>query len=135
MSSLILLRIVTIIGGIYETLIGIILVFLAEPFLSLLAGSIIIINYPMFHQMAGLLLITFGILMIISYFELERFYIIPLMSIFLRLGMQFVIFLNLWNMPEIMNVMIIFAVIDLVFAIVTLVLFLKVGFPIRGGNK
>ena len=135
MSSLILLRIVTIIGGIYETLIGIILVFFAEPFLSLLGGSSIIINFPMFHQMAGLLLITFGILMIISYFELERFYIIPLMSIFLRLGMQFVIFLNLWNMPEIMNVMIMFAVIDLVFAIVTLVLFLKVGFPIRGGNK
>jgi hypothetical protein len=132
---MILLRIVTIIGGIYEILIGIILVFWAEPFLNLLGASIIIINFPMFHQMAGLLLITFGILMIISFFELERFYIVPLMSVFLRLGMQFVIFLNLSNMPEIMNVMIIFAVIDIVFAIITILLFLKVGFPIRGGNK
>lgn len=135
MSSMTLLRIVTIIGGIYETLIGIILVFWAEPFLSLLGGSSITVNFPMFHQMAGLLLITFGILMIISYFELERFYIVPLMSVFLRLGMQFVIFLNLSNMPEIMNGMIVFAVIDLVFAIITILLFLKVGFPIRGGNK
>ena len=128
------IKIISIISGIYEVIFGLLLIFWIEPLLSIFGAGIPVINYPIFGQTTGLLSVIFGLLMIISFFEMETFYIIPLISIFYRIGLQFIIFLNIGAMQEIMSGLVFIAVIELIFAIITAFLFIKGGLPVRGGS-
>jgi len=80
-----------------------------------------IINFPIFNQTAGLLAIIFRVLLAISSIDIERYLLIPVVSILLRIAIQVIIFLNIPLIPEIAIGLIIFAMIDLTLEIFTII--------------
>ncbi len=131
MDNLKLLKTFTLIGGIYEILFGFLLLFFIVPLFTTLGVSNPDINFPIFNQTAGLLAIIFGILLAISSIDIERYLLIPVMSVVLRIAIQFVIFLNVPAIPEMTIGLIAFALIDLIFGILTVILIKKCGFNVR----
>ncbi|MHA1266616.1 MAG: hypothetical protein ACTSRS_15375 [Candidatus Helarchaeota archaeon] len=119
------LKWVILIGGFYEIIFGILLIFFIQPLLSILGVSNPEINFPIFNQTAGLLAITMGILLIATAFDIQRYLLIPLVSVGLRIAIQFIIFSNLTLIPEMTSGLVAFGVIDLVFGTLTLILIRK----------
>jgi len=126
-----ILKVFNLIGGIYEIIFGLIMILWIQPLLSLLGVSNPDINFPIFNQTAGLLAIIFGISLAISAVNIERYILIPILSIILRVAIQFVILPNIFVIPEMAVGLIIFAMIDLIFGIITIFLIIKIGYPIR----
>ena len=131
MDSLKIFKFIILIGGIYEIIFGLMLLFWIESLLTLLGVYFANINFPIFNQTAGLLAIIFGILLTTSSIDIERYLLIPVMSIILRFAIQFVIFSNISAIPEMTIGLIAFGIIDLVFGIITLIMLKKCGFSIR----
>ena len=119
-----------LIGGIYEICFGILMIFFIQPLLTMLGVSDPDINFPIFGQTEGLLAIIFGILLICSTIDVERYLLIPVISVVLRIAIQFVILPNIVVLPEMTVGLIAFAMIDLVFGVMTLVLMKWCNFSI-----
>jgi len=120
-----LLRWIILIGGTYEVIFGILMIFFIHPLLIMLGISNPIINFPIFNQTSGVLAITFGFLLIFSAFDIQRYLLIPIVSIGLRIAIQFVIFPNIPVIPEMAAGLAAFGVVDLVFGGITLLLIIK----------
>ena len=131
MDNLKILKWINIIGGIYEIIFGVLLIFWIQDLLKLLGVFYVNINFPIFNQTAGLLAIIFGILLITSAIDVERYLLIPIVSIILRFAIQFVIFPNIPVIPEMTIGLISFAIVDLIFGVITLIMVKKCGFSIK----
>ena len=95
MNKTFLLKILLIIGGIVEIAIGFLLLII-DPFLELLAYS----NISTFSQMAGSFLIGYGILLLYSSKDIERYLLIPLVNILIRIIMVTFTLFNITKYPE-----------------------------------
>lgn len=120
MNSERILKWIIIIGGIIEVVLGILLMFL-HPFLENSGFRTI----PIFIQLAGTLLFCFGILLIITSRDIERYVAILLVNILLRVIMIVFAILNLSDYPEFF-LMTLFAIsYDILWSIIVLVLLKK----------
>ena len=95
MNNRSLLKILLIIGGIIEILIGLFLLFI-DIFLESLGYA----NISTFSQMAGSFLIGYGILLLYSSKDTERYLIIPLINILIRIIMVSFTLINITKYPE-----------------------------------
>jgi hypothetical protein len=113
-----LLKIVIAAGGIYEILMGLVMVFFIRMFFGLL-GSDAEITLLIFPRSMGVLAITFGALMLAASFDPERLIIIPLVSIVLRILIQFPIIGGCFEIPAIALPLVGFGAFDLIFGALT----------------
>lgn len=119
MSTIKILKILLIIGGIIE--IGIGLLFFT---LDLFFEQIGLENIPIFTQMAGIFMFCYGILLIYSTRDMEKYLIIPLLNILIRVIMVIFSLLNIIEYPQFYLIFIFTIPYDLVWSILMIV-FLK----------
>ncbi len=121
-----ILKILSMIGGIYEILFGILMIFLIVPLLNLMGLNILHLDYPIFAHTAGLLAIILGLILFFSAFNVKKFLNNIIFIIILRFTIQIVIIVNIFIIPMIGIGLFLFGLIDLTFAIFT-IYFIKIS--------
>ena len=112
------LRLALIVGGGYEIIMGLVMIFLIQVFFPLL-GAPEKINYLIFPRTAGALAVCFGALLLAAARDPARYLVIPLASIVLRLVIQLPILAGCLEVPAVLFPLLGFGAFDLVFAVLT----------------
>ncbi|MFX0018452.1 MAG: hypothetical protein ACFFAK_16495 [Promethearchaeota archaeon] len=115
-----ILKILSMIGGIYEIIFGILMIFFIVPLLNLMGLNILQIEYPIFTHTAGLLAVILGLILLFSAFNIKKFLNNIIFIILLRFIIQIVIIVNIFIIPTICIGLVLFGLIDLIFAILTI---------------
>ena len=123
------LKLVSLIGGIYEIIFGFLLIFFIVPLLNLLGLNLTKLDYPIFAHTAGLLAIIIGLILSFSAYNVEKYLLNIILIIILRLIIQIVIFVNIVLIPTIGLGLLIFGLIDLIFALITIYLIKTSNLP------
>lgn len=123
------LKLVSLIGGIYEIIFGFLLIFFIVPLLNLLGLNITKLDYPIFAHTAGLLAIIIGLMLSFSAYNVEKYLLNIILIIILRLIIQIVIYVNIVLIPTIGLGLLIFGLIDLIFALITIYLIKASNLP------
>ena len=123
------LKLVSLIGGIYEIIFGVLLIFFIIPLLNLLGLNITKLDYPIFAHTAGLLAIIIGLMLSFSAYNVEKYLLNIILIIILRLIIQIVIYVNIVLIPTIGLGLLIFGLIDLIFALITIYLIKTSNLP------
>lgn len=84
--------------------------------------NIIQLDFPIFSHTAGLLAIIIGLILLFSSQNVEKFLLNIVLITILRFAIQVVIYVNIILIPTIAIGLFMFALIDLVFAIITIYL-------------
>ena len=121
-KNLKMLKILSMIGGIYEIIFGVLMIFFIVPLLNMMGLNIAQLDIPMFSHTAGLLAIIIGLILLFSSQNVEKFLLNIVLIIILRFAIQIVIYVNIFFVPTIALGLIIFAMIDFIFAIITIYL-------------
>ena len=119
------LKIISLIGGIYEISFGSLMIFFLVPLLNLLGANITQLQYPIFSQTAGLLAMILGFILLFSSLNVEKYSLNIIFIIILRFTIQIVIIVNIINIPEIAFGLFLFGLMDLIFAVITIYLMTK----------
>jgi len=122
MSSKKILKILVVLGGIVEIVIG--LLFMV---LDILFEQIGLENIPIFTQMAGSFLLCYGILLIYSARDVEKFKIIPLVNILVRIIMVIFSLINIFEYPEFLVILLFAIPYDLLWSLFMIILLKKEG--------
>ncbi|MFW9783310.1 MAG: hypothetical protein ACFFFB_13590 [Candidatus Heimdallarchaeota archaeon] len=123
-----LLKIFSLIGGIYEVTFGILMIFFIVPLLNLLGANIYYLQYPIFSQTGGLLAIILGLILICSSQNISKYIINIILITYLRFTIQIIIITNMIILPKIAIGLLSFGLMDLIFAIITIYLMIKANF-------
>lgn len=121
-KNLKMLKIFSLIGGVYEIIFGVLMIFFIVPLLNMMGLDIIQLDFPMFSHTAGLLAIIIGLILLFSSQNVEKFLLNIILITVLRFAIQIVIYVNIFLIPTIAIGLFAFAMIDLVFAIITIYL-------------
>jgi len=127
MDSIRLLKILMVIGGIVELAVGFLFFFL-DQFLTQLGFEII----PLFTQMIAAFFLCFGILLIYSRRDMEKYKIIPLVNILLRIIVISFSLINLGKYSEFLIILLFAIPYDLGWALFVLILMWKSNIIIKG---
>ena len=119
------LKIISLIGGIYEISFGSLMIFFLVPLLNLLGASITQLQYPIFSQTAGLLAMILGLILLFSSLNVEKYSLNIIFITILRFTIQIILIINIVNIPEIAFGLFLFGVMDLIFAVITIYLMTK----------
>ncbi len=114
------LEFLLIFGGIFEIVIGIILLFI-----DLVIGLINLETISTFSQMAGSFLIGYGILLIISSKDIERYKLIPLINILIRVIMVVFTLFNIIKYPQFLPITVFALIYDPIWSVCVLLLLKK----------
>jgi len=117
-------------GGIYEIGMGLVLIFFITGFFRFL-GAEKEINYLIFSRTAGTLAVCFGLLLLISARNPARYLAIILVSILLRVLIQFPILAGGLEIPNLALPLLGFGAFDLLFALLTGIALYRSGIPWR----
>lgn len=123
------LKLVSLIGGIYEIIFGFLLIFFIIPLLNLLGLNLTKLDYPIFAHTAGLLAIIIGLILSFSAYNVEKYLLNLILIVILRLIIQIVIFVNIVLIPTIGLGLLTFGLIDLIFALITIYLIKTSNLP------
>ena len=121
-----ILKILSMIGGIYEIFFGILMIFFIVPLLNLMGLNILHLDYPIFAHTAGLLAVILGLILFFSALNVKKFLNNIIFIIILRFTIQIVIIVNIFIIPMIGIGLFLFGLIDLIFAIFT-IYFIKIS--------
>ena len=121
-KNLKMLKIFSLIGGIYEIIFGVLMIFFIVPLLNMMGLNIVQLDIPMFSHTAGLLAIIIGLILLFSSQNVEKFLLNIILITILRFAIQIVIYVNIFLIPTIAIGLFMFAMIDLVFALITIYL-------------
>lgn len=121
-SSNDLIKLLLILGGIVEIIIG--LLFLV---LDIFFEQIGLENIPIFTQMAGSFIFCYGILLIYSARDVEKFIIIPLVNILVRIIMVIFSIINIFEYPEFIMILLFAIPYDLLWSLFMIILLKKKG--------
>ncbi|MFW9998590.1 MAG: hypothetical protein ACFE9Q_01635 [Candidatus Hodarchaeota archaeon] len=117
-----LLMIFSLIGGIYEILFGVLMIFFIIPLLNLLGASITQLEFPIFSQTGGLLAIILGLILSFSSQNIEKYLLNIILITILRFLIQIIIIINIVIIPEIAIGLLLFGLMDIIFALITIYL-------------
>lgn len=120
-----LLKIFSLIGGVYEILFGCLMIFLIVPLFNLLGANITQLDYPIFSQTGGLLSIFIGLFLLFSSLNIEKYILNIILITILRFTVQIVLIVNIILIPEIAIGLFLFGLMDLIFALITIYLMRK----------
>ncbi len=116
------LKIFSMIGGFYEILFGFLMILYIVPLLNMLGANITQLDYPIFHQTGGLLAIIIGLILLFSSQNVEKYLLNVILITVLRFAIQIVIIVNMILIPDIAIGLLLFGLMDLIFAIITIYL-------------
>ncbi|MFX0004014.1 MAG: hypothetical protein ACFE9C_02210 [Candidatus Hodarchaeota archaeon] len=116
------LKIFSLVGGIYEIVFGILMIFFIVPLLNLLGANITHLEYPIFSQTGGLLAIILGLILTFTSLNVEKYLLNIILITVLRFTIQIIIIFNMIVIPEISIGLLLFGLMDIIFAIITLYL-------------
>ena len=119
-----LLKWLLLIGGYFELIIGGIFIIL-HLFLDSFGVPA---GVPIFSQLAGIFFICFGILLLYSKKDIEKYIIIIKINIIFRFLVQPTVIYNFILFPDFGVLLIVTSIYDIVWAILTLVLLKKCGY-------
>ncbi|MFX1379705.1 MAG: hypothetical protein ACFFA4_11510 [Promethearchaeota archaeon] len=117
-----LLKIFSFIGGVYEIIFGLLMIFFIIPLLNLLGANITQLEFPIFSQTGGLLAIIIGLILTFSSFNVEKYLMNIILITILRFTIQIVIIFNMVIIPEISIGLLLFGLMDIIFGIITIYL-------------
>lgn len=120
-----LMKIFSLIGGAYEVLFGILMIFFIVPLLNLLGADISQLEYPIFSQTAGLLAIILGLILAFSSLNIKKYLLNIILITVLRFAIQIIIIFNIIMIPEIAIGLLLFGLMDIIFALITIYLMRK----------
>ncbi len=126
MNSHKILKILLILGGVVEIVIG--LLFMVLDFYLEQVG---LETIPIFPQMAGAFLFGYGILLVYSSSDVEKYAIISLVNILIRIIMIVFGILNLLIYPEFFIILLIVLPYDLLWSIFVFILLVKHGIILK----
>ena len=126
MNSKTAIKYFLVFGGIFEALIGILFMFI-DLFLKQLGLQ----NIPLFSQMAGAFIFGYGILLVYSSRDIEKYVIIPLINILIRIPVIIFGILSLSEVPELMVILVFALSYDSIWSIILLILILRSGIILR----
>ncbi|MCK4284809.1 MAG: hypothetical protein KAX18_01350 [Candidatus Lokiarchaeota archaeon] len=126
MNSKTAIKYLLILGGIVEVLIGILFLFL-DVFLEQLG----IQNIPIFTQMAGTFIFGYGILLLYSSRNVEKFIIIPIINILIRITMIIFGIISLSEVPEFLVILIFAFSYDSIWSLLVLISIIKSGIVLK----
>jgi len=120
-----LLKIFSLIGGIYEILFGMLMIFFIIPLLNLLGANIIQLEFPIFSQTGGLLAIIIGLILSFSSQNIEKYLLNIILITILRFVIQAIIIYNIILIPKIAIGLLLFGLMDIIFALITIYLIIN----------
>lgn len=112
-----LLKLLLLIGGILEIIIGSFLLFI-----DILIEQLGYSNISTFSQMAGSFLIGYGILLVYSSKDIERYLLIPLVNILIRIVMVIFTSINFLKYPEFLPITIFALIYDPLWSLAVILL-------------
>ncbi len=115
-------KIFSLIGGIYEIIVGILMMFFILPLLDLLGANITQLEYPIFSQTGGLSAIILGLILTFTSLNVEKYLLKIILITVLRFAIQVTIIFNMIIIPEISIGLLVFGLIDIIFAVITIYL-------------
>lgn len=113
-----LLKIVVAAGGAYELTMGLIMAFFIHRLFALM-GAQVTITPLIFPRTVAVLAMSFGLLMLAASRDPERYLLVPLASILLRILIQVPIALGIRELPTLTLPLLGFGAFDLAFAAAT----------------
>ncbi|MFW9827925.1 MAG: hypothetical protein ACFFEY_10050 [Candidatus Thorarchaeota archaeon] len=122
MSTKDLIKILLLLGGILEIIIGVLFMFL-----DLLFEEVGLENIPIFTQMAGTFLLCYGILLIYSIRDVDKFIIIPLVNILVHIIMIVFSIINSFEYLQFYIILIIAIPYDFLWSLLLIILLKKEG--------
>ena len=125
------LKVLSMIGGIYEITFGVLMIFFIVPLLNMMGLNITQLDIPMFSHTAGLLAVIIGLILLFSSQNVEKFLLNIVLIVILRFAIQIVIYVNVFLVPTIAIGLFMFAMIDLVFAVITIYLISASGLSLN----
>ena len=117
-----LLKTFSLIGGAYEVLFGVLMIFFIVPLLNLLGANIAQLEFPIFSQTGGLLAIILGLILLFSSLNIEKYLLNIILITILRFSIQILIIINMIMIPEIAIGLFLFGLMDIIFALITIYL-------------
>ena len=129
MNSHKILKIIIILGGVVEIVIG-----LSFMVLDFFLEQVGLENIPIFTQMAGAFLFGYGILLIYSSRDLEKYAIISLVNILIRIIMIVWGILTLLFYPEFFIILLITLPYDFLWSIFVFILLVKQDIILKKNN-
>lgn len=117
-----LLKTFSLIGGAYEVLFGVLMIFFIVPLLNLLGANISQLEFPIFSQTGGLLAIILGLILLFSSLNIEKYLLNIILITILRFTIQIIIIINMIMIPEIAVGLLLFGLMDIIFALITIYL-------------
>jgi hypothetical protein len=126
MNSKKIFKILLILGGIVEIVLGL-LFFILDLFFEQMGLE----NIPIFTQMAGTFLFCYGILLIYSSRDVQKFVIIPLVNILVRVIMVIFSVVNIFIYPQFLMILIFAVPYDLVWSIIMIIFLKKEGIILK----
>jgi hypothetical protein len=122
MKSKDLIQILLIVGGIVEIIIGGLFLFL-----DIMFEQVGLENIPLFTQMAGSFLLCYGILLIYSARDVEKYLIVPLVNILARIIMVIFSIISIFDYPEFMMILLFAIPYDSLWSILMIIQLKKKG--------
>jgi len=102
-----------------------------EPLFMAFGVLTLPITYPLFPQVAGFLAIFIGIILLFTSRDPEKLMINTVISIGLRFALQIILIMNMITSPNMAIMLLMFGMIDLTLAILTLVSIKIAGISIK----
>ena len=121
-----ILRLLLILGGITELFLGVLFI-LMNIFLNQIGFS----SFPLFSQLSGTFVFCYGILLIYSSRNVEKYVIIPIINVLIRFIMIIFSIFDVFVYPDFM-IIIFFAIFyDLFWSIIVLLLLKNIGIILK----
>lgn len=112
-------------GGLFEAVMGLIVLFWGDMIVAIATGMLTVPIYPLYWRTMGILAMTLGALQIVASTNPQRYIIIPVAGIFVRLFLPILTTIQVIDTPSMALVLIISTAFDFVLAIVTAILLYK----------
>jgi hypothetical protein len=120
------LRAIILIGGLFELVMGVVILFAGDLVISFSGGSPVPV-FPLYWRTMGLLAITLGGLQIHASRNIERYVAIPIAASLVRLVLPILTYLQMVESPSMGVALVISTVFDFLLAVITIVLLYMVG--------
>ena len=122
-----LLKIFIAIGGVFELVMGIVVLLWGDMIVSIATDGYTIPNYALYWRTMGLLAATLGSLQIVAYRDPQKYIVIPLSASFVRLLLPLLTIPQIFDTPSMTLVLVASTAFDFFLAVSTVFLIHSTG--------
>jgi hypothetical protein len=122
-----ILRIVIAFGGLFELVMGLVILFWGDLIIALSTGGLIP-TYPLYWRTMGLLAVAMGSLQVVASQDPRRYVAIPIAASCVRFLLPILTYAQILETPSMTGMLVISTVFDFLLAVLTLFLLYRLGF-------